>query len=202
MELGNKILELRKKEKLSQEQLAEKIKVTRQTISKWELGETSPDIKQAKELSKVFNISLDELVGNSKDDILYEKVTKTEDNSNMILKILKVTGITIGILLFLLLVTIVSIVFFANYFQAEPTGSGVGTYCDYNGTTMYYEVMEDYKSGKLFFNTKDIEIKNKFKEYDYTDPEQMLDAVEDYIESIGGTCRIDVNQIESYSNSN
>ena len=190
MELGNKILEIRKKEKLSQEQLAEKIKVTRQTISKWELGETSPDIKQAKELSKVFNISLDELVGNSKDDILYEKVTKTEDNSNMILKILKVTGITIGILLFLLLV------------QAEPTGSGVGTYCEYNGTTMYYEVMEDYQSGKLFFNTKDIEIKNKFKEYNYTDPEQMLDAVEDYIESIGGTCRIDVNEIESYSNSN
>lgn len=66
MELGNKILELRKKANLSQEQLAEKIKVTRQTISKWELGETTPDIKQAKELSKLFNISLDELTGNSK----------------------------------------------------------------------------------------------------------------------------------------
>ena len=55
MELGNKILELRKKEKLSQEELAEKINVTRQTISKWELNETTPDIKQAKELSKIFN---------------------------------------------------------------------------------------------------------------------------------------------------
>ena len=54
MEIGNKILELRKKNNLSQEALAEKIGVTRQTISKWELGETSPDIKQAKELSKVF----------------------------------------------------------------------------------------------------------------------------------------------------
>ena len=59
MEIGNKILELRKKNNLSQEALAEKIGVTRQTISKWELGETSPDIKQAKELSKVFNVSLD-----------------------------------------------------------------------------------------------------------------------------------------------
>ncbi len=56
MEIGNKILELRKKNNLSQEALAEKIGVTRQTISKWELGETSPDIKQAKELSKVFNV--------------------------------------------------------------------------------------------------------------------------------------------------
>ena len=61
MEIGNKILELRKKNNLSQEALAEKIGVSRQTISKWELGETSPDIKQAKELSKVFNVSLDEL---------------------------------------------------------------------------------------------------------------------------------------------
>ena len=61
MEIGNKILELRKNAKLSQEQLAEKMDVTRQTISKWELGETTPDIKQAKELSKIFNVSLDEL---------------------------------------------------------------------------------------------------------------------------------------------
>ena len=54
MDLGKKILELRKKENLSQEQLAEKMNVTRQTISKWELNETTPDIKQAKELSKLF----------------------------------------------------------------------------------------------------------------------------------------------------
>lgn len=69
-----------------------------------------------------------------KKDILYEKVSNTENNSNMILKILKVTGITMGILLFLILVIILSIVFFANYFKAEPTGAGVGTYCEYNGT--------------------------------------------------------------------
>ena len=61
MDLGKKIQELRKKENLSQEQLAEKMNVTRQTISKWELNETTPDIKQAKELSKLFKISLDEL---------------------------------------------------------------------------------------------------------------------------------------------
>ena len=47
MELGKQIYELRKKANLSQEQLAEKVGVSRQTISKWELGETAPDIKQA-----------------------------------------------------------------------------------------------------------------------------------------------------------
>jgi len=64
MEIGKNILNLRKNAKLSQEQLAEKMGVTRQTISNWELEESSPDIKQAKELSKIFNISLDELVNN------------------------------------------------------------------------------------------------------------------------------------------
>ena len=43
MELGKQIYELRKKANLSQEQLAEKVGVSRQTISKWELGETAPD---------------------------------------------------------------------------------------------------------------------------------------------------------------
>ena len=79
MAIGNRIYELRKSEKLSQEKLAEKIGVTRQTISNWELNESSPDLKQAKELSKVFNISLDELVGNPKRDISYEKINKIED---------------------------------------------------------------------------------------------------------------------------
>ena len=44
--LGENIYNLRKENKLSQEQLAEKINVTRQTISNWELGETSPNPEQ------------------------------------------------------------------------------------------------------------------------------------------------------------
>lgn len=66
MDIGKNILKLRKKQGLSQEQLAEKMGVTRQTISNWELEESSPDIKQAKELSKIFNVSLDQLVNNTK----------------------------------------------------------------------------------------------------------------------------------------
>lgn len=64
MNLGNEIHKLRKKHSLSQEQLAEKVGVARQTISKWELGETSPDIKQAQMLSQIFNVGLDEMLGN------------------------------------------------------------------------------------------------------------------------------------------
>ena len=64
MQLGNNIQTLRKKKGLSQEKLAEKINVTRQTISNWELGETAPNPEQLILLSKEFDISIDELVGN------------------------------------------------------------------------------------------------------------------------------------------
>lgn len=48
MSLGNNIANLRKQINLTQEELAWKVGVTRQTISKWELDETTPDVKQAK----------------------------------------------------------------------------------------------------------------------------------------------------------
>ena len=64
MKLGENLFHLRKKNHLSQEELAEKIKVTRQTISNWELGETAPNPEQLKQLSKEFNISIDELLDN------------------------------------------------------------------------------------------------------------------------------------------
>lgn len=64
MQLGNNIYNLRKEKGLSQEKLAEKINVTRQTISNWELGETSPNPEQLILLSKSLNKSIDELVGN------------------------------------------------------------------------------------------------------------------------------------------
>ncbi len=62
--LGNKIYDCRKKNGLSQEALAEKLNVARQTISNWETGETAPNPDQLKLLSEVFNISIDELLDN------------------------------------------------------------------------------------------------------------------------------------------
>lgn len=64
MNINEKILLLRKKEGLSQEGLAEKLNVTRQTVSNWELGQTTPDIQQAKNIAQIFKISLDDLTDN------------------------------------------------------------------------------------------------------------------------------------------
>lgn len=62
--LGNKLLELRKKFGLSQEELAEKLDVSRQAVSKWERGESLPDTENLIVISKLYGVSIDELVGN------------------------------------------------------------------------------------------------------------------------------------------
>ena len=93
MKLGDNIQKLRKNLKLSQEQLAEKIDVTRQTISNWELGETSPNPEQLKLLSKALNVSIDELLNNDVKSVIIDKVSNTEKLAGIIIKILKVIGI-------------------------------------------------------------------------------------------------------------
>ena len=115
MELGKQIYELRKKANLSQEQLAEKVGVSRQTISKWELGETAPDIKQAQVLSQVFSVSLDELTGNDTKEVIYKKVSNTEKLAGLIIKVIKIWGI---IILACLIAAVIGIILF-GYVREE-----------------------------------------------------------------------------------
>ena len=56
------LVQLRKLHHLSQEELAEKVGVSRQTLSKWETGESIPDIVRCKQLADVFSVTLDDLV--------------------------------------------------------------------------------------------------------------------------------------------
>lgn len=62
MSLGSSLFRARKKTGLSQEETAEKLGVSRQTISKWETDETLPDIRQSKKLAVLYHLSLDELI--------------------------------------------------------------------------------------------------------------------------------------------
>jgi len=62
MTLGEKILLLRKQNSLTQEQLAERLAITRQTVSKWELGESEPDIAYLMQLSEIFQVTTDYLL--------------------------------------------------------------------------------------------------------------------------------------------
>jgi AbrB family looped-hinge helix DNA binding protein len=66
--IGMNIRVLRKKNKLSQEQLAEKVNVSRQTVAKWENGEALPDIYKCKILADIFQVNLDQLSRNMSEE--------------------------------------------------------------------------------------------------------------------------------------
>ena len=59
MKLSDKILTLRKRGGMSQEELAEKLNVSRQTVSRWELGSAQPDANNILQISKLFGVTAD-----------------------------------------------------------------------------------------------------------------------------------------------
>lgn len=75
MKFDDKLMELRKKKGWSQEELGEKLDVSRQTVSKWELGQTTPEMSKLIEIGGVFDISLDELLDTKHQE---EKVSKDD----------------------------------------------------------------------------------------------------------------------------
>ena len=79
MNLGNSLFHARKRCGLSQEDVAEKLGVSRQTVSKWETDETVPDIRQSKKMAMLYNMSLDELIDF---DIDMKEIQETIDRTN------------------------------------------------------------------------------------------------------------------------
>ena len=69
MKFGDNLRQIRKDKKMSQEQLAEKVNVTRQSVSKWENGESYPEMNNILELCKIFNCKLNDLVHTDMTDI-------------------------------------------------------------------------------------------------------------------------------------
>ena len=133
MDFNNRLYELRKRKGLSQEELAGRINVSRQTVSKWEVGDSTPDMEKMIALSDLFEISLDELVlGREYDDknvdgssserqqnhtsevveVLEEKVF-TSENKVRAKKWAKVAGIIFGI--FVVIDVISMVVYFVVY---------------------------------------------------------------------------------------
>lgn len=62
MDLGEKLRTLRKEKKLSQEALAEKLRVSRQSVSKWESGQSIPEIQKILLICDIFDLSADEFL--------------------------------------------------------------------------------------------------------------------------------------------
>jgi transcriptional regulator with XRE-family HTH domain len=88
MTLGEKLLFLRKAKSLSQEQLASEITVSRQAISKWELGESLPDTENIKQIMKIFDVTADFLL-NDEIDIPITKSVNEETEEDVAFLLLK-----------------------------------------------------------------------------------------------------------------
>lgn len=107
MSIGQKLSDLRKSKHLSQEEVADRLGVTRQTISKWETDQSTPDFDKIIPICELYGLSSDELLGNINSDDTKEK--KGEDinypeveKANIIRKRKKSIGISLGILFYFL----------------------------------------------------------------------------------------------------
>lgn len=85
MEFAEKIITLRKGQELTQEQLAERLNVSRQSISKWESGQVIPETEKIVALSRVFDVTLDYLLKPSEIDELAVKTEMLEHQQRQIL---------------------------------------------------------------------------------------------------------------------
>lgn len=186
MKLGEKISEYRKKKGLSQEKLAEKIDVTRQTISNWELNETGPNPEQLKLLSHEFGVSVDELLDNNIKDVLIEKTNNTE-------KIAKSTFNTLKyFVIFIIAVFIIFIILYLYHIFNKMSDKGNMRYesiaCNIYGeehsySINFYELTgEPVESGgdSYFYDILDLG--------KYNDAHQIFNIINDYVKKNGGTC--------------
>ena len=143
--MNEKLSELRKKNNLTQEELAEKLNVSRQTISKWELGETSPNINQAHEIAKLFGISLDELLEEKK------------ENKIRISKIVK--GVLFGLLVCTL---VIGLYIYISYKKSMIYNIN---HVDYKNVEIKDTIELKHKDANEYLEFKDVKIRNDFKDY-------------------------------------
>lgn len=146
MNIGKHLKTLREKNNLTQEQLADKLFVSRSNVSKWERNISLPDAETLLELSKIFNVSVDDiLLGNNKNDSsgvlnIYKQIEKQKK----IMLIICVSSIII-ILLFL-------IYYFLSFYNSNKiflvNGYGNESYFN-NGIIIYTKEKEYLSLGKI-----------------------------------------------------
>lgn len=138
MNLGNKIQEIRKKNKMSQEEFAEIFNVTSQTISSWENSKSYPDIETLIKLSDKFDISLDILL--KEDKVMVKKIDKERKNYKKIKKL---------IFIICSLLMIVGIIYGIKYVSFSKRYDKVKNEIE----VKYYQTLKDYnfeKSDRIY----------------------------------------------------
>ena len=178
MELGNLILKYRKQKNLSQEDLAKEIGVTRQTISKWELNETSPDLKQAAKLAELFEISFDELILKQNN-----KLKKNKTN----LKFKKIALICYFILLLLIIEGVAILFYYFGYNLTIARGS-FAIVCSLNEEEYGFNITYDDTHDILMTEGSEYFFENIYDRKKHKNAVDLLTDISNHFKEKGGHC--------------
>lgn len=195
MNFGDKLLRIRKEKNITQEQLAQMIGVTRQTVSNWELNITIPNIDDLKKISEILNVSYAKLLNASsnKNDEKSENI-KTH---KLFIIVLKVMGIIFLVNVFIL--GIIFIVWKINYEQKNADGS-YSLKCTFNESSYNYNVAYNKKEkiinatieGNIEEVDKDIKWIRDLDKFvfskEITDAFQLKEYIINEYEENGGKC--------------
>ena len=133
MKFGDNLKKIRKSKKMSQEQLAEKVNVSRQSVSKWETGEAYPEMNNILELCKIFDCKINDLVHDDMSDIASldeeivmnvvkfneEKQNQVKTLSNVIRLIGKIGGIVLKVAIPFVIIAMILTPYLVNNIQVE-----------------------------------------------------------------------------------
>ena len=205
--LGENIKILRKEKGYTQETLAERLNVVRQTISKWEKGISVPDAEMLNELSELFEVPVSKLLGsnineeeaenNSKMDevakqlaILNEQLASQAARKRKTAKRI-VMGIIIAIagIILLFFLYIVALVAFRSHVASQTEYYRTSIECELNGETYGYEILYD-QNRRVHECGGDGYISNHVDVGAYNDVGEMTAHIEDYFTEHGGTYKV------------
>lgn len=173
MEIGNHISKYRKQKNLSQEELAEKIYVSRQTISNWERNKNYPDIHSLLMLATLFEVSVDELV---KGDL--EEMEKEIEQSKI--QTFNRYGVVLTILMMLMIFSAMPLIYFWDWI-----GFGIWAIIALVTLWVAFRVeklkkqndIQTYKEIEAFMNGKTLDHKNRIIEQAKAPYQKLLLAI-------------------------
>ena len=178
MELGNLILKYRKQNNLSQEELAKEIGVTRQTISKWELNETSPDLKQAAKLAELFEISLDELILKQNNEL-----KKHKTNSKF-----KKIALICHFMVWLLIIEGVAILFYYFGYNLTIARGSFAVVCTLDEEEYGFNITYDDTHDILMTEGSEYFFENIYDRKKHKNAVELLTDINNHFKEKGGYC--------------
>lgn len=200
--LSENIKALRKKKGFSQEMVAERLNIVRQTVSKWEKGYSVPDAEMLERLAELFEVSVMELLGKPEEKVnaaetseIVQQLVLLNDHlarqSRMRRRMWKCAGIVL--LSFAIIVALIMILSLGAFSAVTNTASEERiTYellCTLDGEEYLYTIVCDGQY-QILEAGGDAWIANHVQTEQYGDANVLMAQIEDYFEDRNGTCEI------------